>query len=195
MKPVLLILIILNVFLVALALLAVSGVVPQLASWPHDLIIRNRSGHQIKVTLICVHPDGSPRSAKLYPDRTASRMLSPVGGLAIPEGADATFVYDREYAEPAALIIEDERGRAVEMPAPETAPNQPLTFSIDSLESLAIVTPTYRSVLNESKRPPRPTGWYLLPCLTLVVLVATYWRTTRNSRASRENHSHSVGAS
>jgi len=113
MKRLLLILLVLNAVLMLpapLALLSASGVMPDLPSWPHDLVVRNNSGERIKITPICVRPDRSPRLAKLYPDRRTQRMLDRSGGFPLEAGAAATFVYDREDADVAALIVEDEQG-------------------------------------------------------------------------------------
>ena len=183
MKRLLLILLLLNGVLVLpapLALLVASGVVPDLPSWPQDLIIRNNSGQRINVTPICVRPDGSPRLAKLYPDRKTQRMLDRVGGLPVEAGATATFVYDREYADVAALIIEDEQGQLRELAAPAAAAGQPLTIDIDSLETLAALSPKYARVFDEAQHPRRrlrwPLVWFLLPCLTFVLLFVAYRR-------------------
>ena len=187
MKRLLLILLILNAVLVLpapLALLAASGVVPDLPSWPHDLVVRNNSGQRVKVTPVCVRPDGSLRPARLYPDRYARRMLDRVGGLPVEAGATATFVYDRENADVAALIIEDEQGRLGELAAPPVAAEQPLTIDIDALQTLAPVAPRHARVFAEAQQPrPRlrwPLAWFLLPCLTFVPLLLAYrWAAKR----------------
>jgi hypothetical protein len=183
MKRRLLILLVLNAVLVLpapLALLAASGVMPDLPSWPHDLVVRNNSGQRIKITPICVRPDGSPRLAKLYPDRTTRRMLDRVGGLPVAAGATATFVYDREYADVAALIVEDEQRQLRELVAPAVAAGQPLTIDIDALETLAPVAPKYARVFDEAQQPrPRlrwPLVWFLLPCVTFILLFVAYRR-------------------
>ncbi len=188
MKRLLLILLVLNVVLMMpapLALLSDSGVIPDIPSWPHDLTVRNNSGERIKITPICVRPDLSPRRAKLYPDQKTLRMFDRSGGFPVEAGATATFVYDREDADVAALIVEDEQGRLRELAAPAVASGHLLTIDIDALQTLPPVTSKYARVFDESQQPYQPRValvWFLLPYLTFVFLFAAYRRTSKVGR-------------
>lgn len=182
------ILLILNLVLLipaSIALLGLFRLIPDLASWPNDLIVHNQSGQLLKITPICVGPDGSPRHIRLFPDRETQRMLERPGGWPIAPGATANWMFDRENSELIAVIVEDAQGRLRQQSVPPVEPPLPIMIEIGSIDALGPMSPAYKQVFAESQQTWRqlmtPLAWFILPFLSIVPISIAFRRAVFNA--------------